>query len=215
MPRSVALVVLALVALPGCAGVTKLDVCHLGSRDFWQRPNDVVRALALEPGARVADVGAGDGYFVPFLAEAVGSGGRVYAIELDEAMLEALGDQAARLGLDQVQVVRATPDDAGLGAESVDLVLLVNTYHHIEDRPAYFRSLQGSLAPGARVAVIEPNEELRGVLSLFLDEGHTSRADAIREEMDRAGFEHLASHDFLPVQRFEVFGAGPALAGRR
>ena len=62
---------------------------------------------------------------------------------------------------------------------------------------------------GWRIAIIDPDEELQGVLGLFLDEGHTSRATQLREEMRSAGYHHQASHDFLPIQRFEVFGVDP------
>ena len=92
----------------------------------------------------------------------------------------------------------------------VDLVLLVNTYHHIDDRPAYFRRLRGDLRPGGRVAVIEPNQELGGVLSLALDEGHTSRASEVEAEMLEAGYAVAARHEFLPVQIFRVFAPGDA-----
>ena len=118
-------------------------------------------------------------------------------------------NRALREGLDRVTVVEGQPDDAGLAVASVDLVLIVNTFHHIEDRPAYFRRLQQALAPGARVAVIEPNEDLGGVLGLLLDEGHTSRAESVRTDMQAAGYRHAASHELLPVQVFEVFAPDP------
>ncbi len=203
------LLVTLATTLVACAGVTRLDYCALASRDGWQRPHDVIRALELAPGARVADLGAGDGYFVPFLADAVGPDGRVFAVDVDVDALTALEERVARQGLERVQVVEASYEDSKLAEASVDLVLLVNTFHHIEDRPAYFRRLKSALAPGARVAIIDPDQELRGVLGLFLEEGHTSRASQLREEMRSAGYHHQASHDFLPIQRFEVFEVDP------
>ena len=95
--------------------------------------------------------------------------------------------------------------DPGLPDGALDLVFLCNTYHHIEGRPAYFGALQGDLGEAGRVAVLEPNDDLGGVLRLFLDEGHTTDADALVEEMRVAGYRHAASHDFLPTQIFEVF----------
>jgi ubiquinone/menaquinone biosynthesis C-methylase UbiE len=195
--------VLTLVAVLGCSGVGKLDLTTLG-RDSWQRPADVIRALEIEPGDRVADLGAGEGYFVPHLSEAVGPGGRVYAVDIDADVVRSLSERFPR-DATNVEAVLADTDDASLAEGSVDLVLLVNTYHHIEDRPEYFRRLQRDLRPGGRVAVIEPNQDLRGVLSLALDEGHKSSAAAVRDEMGRAGYRLAESHDFLPVQIFEVF----------
>ncbi len=75
----------------------------------------------------------------------------------------------------------------------------------IEDRPAYFRRLKTDLRPGARVAVIEPNRDLGGLLSLTLDDGHTSSAPEVAEEMAQAGYTLDASHDFLAVQIFQVY----------
>jgi hypothetical protein len=84
-------------------------------------------------------------------------------------------------------------------------VLLVNSYHHIEQRPAYFERLQADLEPDGRVAVIDPDDELDGMMGLFLSKGHTSSRRSIRDEMTAVGYSHAASFDFLPVQVFEVF----------
>jgi ubiquinone/menaquinone biosynthesis C-methylase UbiE len=189
--------------------VGKLDLTTLG-RGTWQRPEQVVAALALVPGAQVADVGAGEGYFVPHLLEAVGDSGRVYAVDVDAGITRALEDRF--VADTRVQVVLAGFDDPGLPEGSIDLVLIVNTYHHLEDRPAYFRRLQADLAPGGRVAILEPNEELGGFLSLFLDEGHTSTSAAVVAEMREAGYRRSEHHDFLPIQIFEVFA--PEMSSR-
>ena len=87
----------------------------------------------------------------------------------------------------------------------MDLVLIVNTYHHIEDRRAYFGRLRRDLSPRGRVAVIEPDEDLGGILRLALDDGHTSSAPTVEREMEEAGYVVDARHEFLPVQIFRVF----------
>ena len=201
-----------LLGLSGCGGLTKLDYGHLFSRDGWQRPDDVIRVLAIEPGTRVADLGAGEGYFVAHLSAAVGPEGRVYAVEVEDEALAELERFVAEQDLANVDVVRGTYADPGLPDGAVDLVLLVNTYHHIEDREAYFAGLRGDLAPAGRVAVIDPNEDLTGVVAWFLDEGHTSRASDVRAEMSAAGYVEVASHDFLLTQIFEVFRPAPRSA---
>jgi ubiquinone/menaquinone biosynthesis C-methylase UbiE len=173
-------------ALGGCNGLSKLDWTTLG-RASWQRPEDVVRALDLRPGDRVADLGAGEGYFLPYLSEAVGSQGRVFAVEVESELAEQLEAQFA--DGDNVEVVLGRTDDPQLPDGSIDLALIVNTYHHIEDRPAYFTRLKRDLSASGRVAIIDPDADLGGVLSLFLDDGHDSSA----------------CHDFLAVQVFEVF----------
>ncbi len=191
--------------LVGCSGVSKLDYTSLHNRAGWQRPERVVEALEIQPGDRVADIGAGSGYFLSYLSQAVGPGGTLYAVEVEEALVRELEERVAREGYSNVVVVLGEYGDPGLPDGALDLVFLCNTYHHIEGRPAYFGALQGDLGEAGRVAVVDPNDDLGGVLRLFLDEGHTTGADALVEEMRVAGYRHVASHDFLPTQIFEVF----------
>ncbi len=191
--------------LVGCSGVSKLDYTSLHNRAGWQRPERVVEALEIQPGDRVADIGAGSGYFLSYLSQAVGPGGTVYAVDVEQALVRELEERVAREGYSNVVVVLGEYGDPGLPDGALDLVFLCNTYHHIEGRPAYFGGLQGDLGEAGRVAVLEPNDDLRGVLRLFLDKGHTTGADALVEEMRVAGYRHVASHDFLPTQIFEVF----------
>lgn len=202
---ALALLVLASLGAAGCQGFGKLDWSHLG-RETWQRPDDVVTALALEPGDRVADVGAGKGFFLSRLARAVGPDGRVYAVEVDAELTEAL---EANFPDANIEVILGTFDEPKLPDAAIDLVLVVNTFHHIEDRPAYFARLRGDLSPRGRVAVIEPNDELGGVLSLFVEDGHASTAASVAEDMRAAGYRTRKTHDFLPIQIFQVFEPDP------
>jgi ubiquinone/menaquinone biosynthesis C-methylase UbiE len=200
-------VVLALLVLfVGCSGVTRLDFTTCG-RAIVQRPEDVVRALALPPGARVADIGAGKGYFIPYLADAVGKDGRIYAVEVEAELTQAMESRFADAS--NVEVVLGGLDDPLLPDGQIDLVLVVKTYHHIEDRELYFRKLLVDLAPEGRVAVIEPDAELTGILGLFVKDGHCSRASDVEREMGEAGYRRLESIDLLPDQIFEIFGRAP------
>ncbi|MBI5517007.1 MAG: class I SAM-dependent methyltransferase [Deltaproteobacteria bacterium] len=122
-------------------------------RDAWQRPDLVLERLRLAPDARVADLGAGTGYFSVRLARAVPSG-RVWAVDLEPTLLRYLRDRVAREGLGNVFPVLGTPSDPML-PEPVDLVLVVDTHHHIDHRPAYYRALRASLRPGGRVAIVD------------------------------------------------------------
>lgn len=192
--------------MSGCSGITRLDFTSWG-RGVWQRPEDVVRALALPSGARVADIGAGEGYFVPYLSDAVGSDGQVYAVEVETELVSTLERRFADAS--NVEVVLGRFDDPLLPEGEIDLILIVNTYHHIEDREVYFRKLRGDLAPGGRVAVIEPDAELTGILGLFVEEGHANRSSDVEREMRAAGYRRLQSLDLLPLQMFEIFGNAP------
>jgi len=208
MKRLARLAPLAVVVtiLVGCEGLTKVDYTSPG-RGGWQRPDDVVTALALRPGDRVADLGAGEGYFIPYLSDAVGIEGRVYAVDLDPELVAELEEEFAGGAGDNVEVVLGAEDDPRLPRGALDAVLIVNTYHHIADRPRYFAKLRNNLRPGGRIAIIEPNADLGGILALALEEGHTSHASEVVREMQEAGYRQVESLDFLPVQVFEVFSA--------
>src|SRR4051812_37279418 len=122
-------------------------------RDEWQKPHEVIRALALSGDALVADIGAGTGYFSARLAHMVPKG-RVYAVDTEPAMVKHLSERAKREGLGNLTAVLAKPDSPVL-PERADLILFVDVYHHVENREHYFRNLAASLRPGGRLAIID------------------------------------------------------------
>ena len=126
----------AVLCLAGCA---ELAYQHMNdpARDVWQQPKAVIEKLALLPGSRVADVGAGGGYFTWHLAKAVGPEGIVYAVEIDETALRIITDDMTSRGIDNVVPVRADPSDPKL-PEPVDLLFTCDTYHHMDARVAFF-----------------------------------------------------------------------------
>lgn len=169
------------------------------ARDAWQRPDEVVRALKLAPNADVADIGAGTGYFATRIARAIPQG-RVYAVDAEPAMVRHLGERVAREGLRNVAPTQGRAGDSGL-LTPVDVALLVNTYHHIDARIAYFTGLKSALKPGARVAIIDFRPDSpRGPR-------HKLAAAVVRDEMTRAGYRLVEEHGFLPDQYFLVFAA--------
>ena len=185
--------------------LSKLDVTKIPTRASWQRPAKVIEALGIRKGQRVADVGAGEGYFTFLLADAVGSSGRVYAVEIDPYLADALERRAEGRDAANVDVVLGELDDPRLPDGGVDLVFLCNTYHHVERRTDYFDRLRADLRPGGRVAVIDMRSDLTGVARLFADADHWMRREDLLGEMEIAGYRHLRSFDVLPVQNFEIF----------
>jgi FkbM family methyltransferase len=170
-------------------------------RDAWQKPEEVIRALALRPDSVVADIGAGTGYFSTRLARQL-PGGRVYAVDTERDMVRFLTERARREGLKNMTAVAGAASDARL-PEKVDVVLLVDVYHHVEDRERYFARLRESLRPGGRVAVVDFRMDSR--------EGPPRSVriapDAVKAEMNRAGYALATEHGFLPNQFFLVFAA--------
>lgn len=169
------------------------------ARDGWQKPHEVIHALALGPRAAVADLGAGTGYFSARLANMLPAG-TVYAVDVEPDMVKYLGERAKREKLENLKPVQAKPDDPGLPAP-VDLVLLVDVYHHIDGREKYFAALQSRLKPAGRVAIID--------FRLDSPEGPPKAARIppaqVKAEMAKAGYRLAAQHDFLPRQYFLIF----------
>lgn len=124
-------------------------------RDAWQQPDRVVAALALAPGMVVADVGAGTGYFEKRLSEAVGPKGAVIAVDIEPDMIRYLGERAQREQTPNVEARLGAPDDPRLAPGSVDRILIVDTWHHIEDRVAYGKKLAAALKPGGAIFVVD------------------------------------------------------------
>jgi predicted methyltransferase len=176
-------------------------VAHLvdPARDAWQKPAEVVAALGLRRGDTACDVGAGPGYFTLRLAEAVGAGGRVYAVDVEPAILGALRDRVARSTLRNVLPVLALPDDPLLPPAVCDVVLIVDTYHHFPDGPAYLRRLAGSLRPGGRIVNIDYHKRPTPV-GPPLD--HRIAREDFLAQARAAGLAVTSESDLLPHQYF-------------
>jgi len=168
-------------------------------RDAWQKPHEVIQALALKPDAIVADIGAGTGYFSVRFAHMLPKG-RVYGVDTEPDMVKYLAERAKREGLKNVTAVAGKPDDPSL-PEKADLIILVDVYHHVEDREHYFRQLQNSLKPGGRIAIID--------FRMDSPEGPPRSAriapERVKDELKRAGYALAQEHAFLPNQYFLVF----------
>src|SRR5687768_6580002 len=169
------------------------------ARDKWQMPERVIAALALPPDAVVADIGAGTGYLAARLARHL-TNGIVYAVDIEQAMVDHLAERAKASGLANLRAVLGTATAANL-PEPVDLVVLLNVYHHIERRPAYFKRLRASLKAGGRVAIID----YRPDAPAGPPKNHRIAPARILSEMKSAGYRPIASHDFLPRQSFNIF----------
>lgn len=124
-------------------------------RDKWQRPEEIVVALSLRPGATVADVGAGTGYMVAPLSKAVGKGGTVIAIDASAEMIEYLAKRKDDLGPAKIVPRKVGHEDPELQPESVDGVLTLDTWHHVKGREAYAMKVYEGLKRGGRFVVVE------------------------------------------------------------
>jgi 2-polyprenyl-3-methyl-5-hydroxy-6-metoxy-1,4-benzoquinol methylase len=173
------------------------------ARDEWQRPDAVIDRLELKDGMRVADIGSGTGYFAVRLARAIPDG-RIWGIDIEPEMVSYLNERAEREGLANLESRPGLPHDPQL-PDHVDLVLIVDTYHHLSDRTAYFRGLVDDLASGGRVAIVDFK---LGDLPVGPPDSMKISADAIIEEMQAAGYRLVTDdRELLPYQVILVFTA--------
>jgi ubiquinone/menaquinone biosynthesis C-methylase UbiE len=168
-------------------------------RDAWQKPHEVIQALALKPDAIVADIGAGTGYFAVRLAHMVPDG-RVYAVDTEPDMVKHLAERAKANGVNNLTAVAGKADDARL-PEKADVLLLVDVYHHIDKREAYFRKLGDALKPAGRVAIIDFTPEA----AMGPPKAARVAAARVKAELKAAGYDLVQEHTFLPSQYFLVF----------
>ena len=167
------------------------------------RPDEILNALALQLGQNIADIGSGGGYFTLRFADAVGGGGRVYAVDTNPKFLEFIRDNARERGLSNVETIHATGNKLNLPEKSLELVFMRNVYHHLSDRIEYFRNLRGALKPGGKVVVIDYKG--RGFFSFRRFFGHHTPKETILDELNDAGYDLMQEHDILPEQHFLVY----------
>lgn len=171
-------------------------------RDAWQKPDAVIEKLKLAPTAKVADIGAGTGYFTMRFARALPQGA-IYGVDIEKKMVSYLTARATKAGLSNVKGVVATPEGAAL-PEPVDLIFICNTWHHIGGRPAWLKRAAAQLRPGGRIAIVDytPTWEGHGP-----PKHARLSADAVIAEFKSAGFEVTERVEgLLPRQYLLVFG---------
>jgi len=168
-------------------------------RDAWQLPDRVLATLNLQSGQAVADIGSGTGYFSIRLAK-LSAAPKVFGADIEPSMVTYLRERATKEGLTNVVSVQASADSPNL-PEPVDLILIVDTYHHIGNRAVYFRKLAASLKPGGRIAIIDfkPDSPEGPPAQFRFSPGK------LRAEMSKAGYKLAAQYDYLPRQNFLVF----------
>ena len=168
-------------------------------RDAWQKPEEVLDALHLQPTSLVADIGAGTGYFSVRIAKRVPEG-KIFAADVEPDMVRYLGARAEREHLANLTPVQARTDATDL-PEPVDLVLVVDTYHHIDDRTRYFAALQSSLRPGGRLVIIDFKADLPNGPPAQ----HRISPERVGEELTAAGYMLTEKFEFLPRQYGLIF----------
>ena len=182
---------------------------HQGA-GWLERPNRVreertdllLSNLPIKPGDKVADIGAGTGYFSLPMARLVGDSGTVYAVDIQPEMLAIIEQRSQDQGIKNIERVLAEVDDPRLQADTLNLVLFVDAYHEFEWPKEVMTGIYKSLVRGGKVVLIEYRAEDPAVPIKRLHKMSESQA---RKEMEAIGLEFVSNLDFLPQQHFLVF----------
>jgi len=165
-------------------------------RDTWQRPNEVIEALNVNAGDTVVDLGTGSGYFAIRLAPRVGPAGRVIAVDVRRQPLAFLWIRRLIRRDWQIHIVLADDEDPRLGMESVDAVLVANTYHELTDPAPTLKALRAVLKPGGRLVVTDRRPRAGpGVSAQAERDRHTLSPAVAEAEITSAGFQQVARDD--------------------
>lgn len=187
----------------GAGGFPKPDrpVSGLGAKQFSTEDardergeaESVMRLAEVSPGMRVADIGAGEGYYTVRLAEKVGPEGRVLAQDIDREVLDRLGDRVVRERLDNVSIKLGAADDPKLPENSFDRIFLVHMYHEVQDPYAFLWNMWPALKAGGQVIVVDRDRptDQHGIPPLLLS-----------CELEATGFRLVAFKDAPELQGY-------------
>lgn len=179
-----------------------LGLLEAPDRDLWQRPDQIMDAMGVADASVVADVGAGSGWFTIRLARRVGPRGVVFAQDVQREMLDAVARRVQREGLTNVRTVLGRGSDPRLPAGALDAVLIVDTYHELDDPDSMLRNIARALKPQGRVGVIDFKHDGLGPGPALEDRVDPEQ---VVRDAEAAGLRLVRRETFLPYQYMLVF----------
>lgn len=180
-------------------------------RDAEENTTTAIRALQIQRGQVVADIGAGSGYYTVRMASAVGTGGKVFATDIQPGMLDILRRRLTREGLTNVETVLGLPDDPKLPADTLDLALMVDVYHELESPQVFVRRLRTALKTTGRLVLLEYRKEDPRVP---IRPEHKMSIAEVKAELEPEGFKLVRVLNDLPWQHILVLQRSDAPAAR-
>jgi ubiquinone/menaquinone biosynthesis C-methylase UbiE len=188
--------------IAGVMGMGGADWLTRPERASEEHPDEALDAIGITPGSTVADVGAGVGYFTEKLARRVGPAGKVYANDIQPAMLDQLRKNMAAVHVSNFEAVLGTVDDPRLPKDAIDLVLLVDVYHEFSKPREMLRGIRESLKPGGRLVLLEYREEDPKVP---IKPEHKMSVKMVRAEIEPEGYRFEKAIETLPEQHILIF----------
>ena len=171
-------------------------------RESEEAPDRALDAIGIKRGDVVADIGAGVGYFSWRMAERVGPSGKVYANDIQPAMLEQLKKNIAARGLTNVMPVLGAEDDPKLPVGALDLALLVDVYHELSQPRKMLAKIRAALRPGGRLVLLEYRKEDP---TIPIRPEHKMSVAEAKLEVEAEGYTLSRVDESLPRQHILVF----------
>ena len=171
-------------------------------RDVEEQPDRVVKALKIPKGATAVDLGAGVGYFTWRLAKQVGPKGRVLAVDIQQGMIDRLRRNLVEKGIHNVEVILANEEDPHLPIGEVDLVLMVDVYHELQQPEKTIEHVRRSLKSDGRLVLVEYRKEDPAIP---INPLHKMTVQQVRSELEPMGFRMVQLLEFLPRQHILIF----------
>ncbi len=182
-----------------------VSVFERDGREIFDRREDILSAMRVEPGMSVADVGAGTGFFSLMLARTVGPQGTVYAVDISPKFLAAIAERAKAEGLNNVVTVLSDQKDVKLPHGKLDRIYIGDTYHHFEYPVTYSRTIAAALKPKGQVIVVD-FKRIPGFSSPWVLGHVRAGKETFIDEMAQAGLTLLEDLDFMQTQYFLRLG---------
>jgi uncharacterized protein (TIGR01244 family) len=171
-----------------------------------EQPDKTLDFMGLKDGDVVADIGAGNGFYTLRLAERVAPSGKIYAQDIQQGMLDQLGERAEEAGAENIEMILGSATETNLPDASVDWVLLVDVYHEFSEPEAMLESIKKCLKPGGKVLLLEYRaEQTDDVMPVFIPRDHKMTVEEVMSEWTAAGFALVERREFLPAQHLFVF----------
>jgi SAM-dependent methyltransferase len=182
------------------AGIVSPEYSDESTRDGRGEAERVLDRLDIKPPLRVADIGAGRGYYTVRLARRLGPGATIYATDVKAEYLDQLGARLEREGIAGVTLILGLPRDPRLPPDSVDVAILSHMYHEIENPYEFLYRLYPSLAPEARVAIIDMDRPTKQ---------HGTPPALLRCELAAVGYRQLDLVSLAPADGYLAVFARP------
>ncbi|HHT9133580.1 MAG TPA: class I SAM-dependent methyltransferase [Candidatus Avalokitesvara rifleensis] len=173
----------------------------------WQKPEQIMEFLDIQEGNVVADIGTGTGYFALYLSDAVGKSGLVYAEDIQQEMVDYTQEKIEEEGIKNTKVILGEPDDPKLPENSLDLALMGNVYHEVENPVALLKSIARSLKSDGSLVIIDWRSDVESEFGPSMMERVSE--DAVEADAEEAGYYMVRHHPFLRYHYFLIFKKRP------